>query len=224
MIALLLVFQLQAAEVKSVYQGVATKDERIIYLERHEVTMRDDEIALAKTTYTRPDGEIIATLTSDFSQSVTNAQHEFVDLRDGRRYGVRWDHGTAIMWDKRPKDSAERTVTIDKDFAQGKLVVGGQGLHYYMRTRIKELAKKELPIAILIPGKLDWYSFLVTSVGNEHGLNKFVIKAQSAFLRIFAPKLEVWYKDDGTLMKYRGLSNLHDDKGGNQQVEINYSY
>ncbi len=104
------------------------------------------------------------------------------------------------------------------------LVIGGQGLHYYMRTRLAEFAKKDTAIAILIPGKLDWYSFLVTPAGEDKGLKKFVIKAQSAFLRLFAPKLEVWYAEDGKLMRYRGLSNLPDAKGGNQQVEIKYEY
>jgi hypothetical protein len=145
------------------------------------------------------------------------------DLRTERRYGVRWENGQAYMWDKKA-DKKEEREEIDKDFADGKLIIGGQGLHYHMRSRLKEYAKKEVPIAILIPGKLDWYSFLVVPAGEEKGLIKFVMKTQSALLRLFAPKLEVWYSPDGKLMRYRGLSNISDDKGNNQNVEITYSY
>jgi hypothetical protein len=64
----------------------------------------------------------------------------------------------------------------------------------------------------------------VVPAGEEKGLLKFVMKTQSAILRLFAPKLEVWYSPEGKLMRYRGLSNLSDDKGNNQNVEITYTY
>jgi len=223
MIALLLAFSVHAADVTLVHKGTATKDGKVVYIEQHEALFRDGEVVTAKTTYVGADGKTQATLTSDFKNSITNADHEFHDLRDNRRYGVRWKDGKAEMWDQEVGEK-ERTEKIGKDFADGKLVIGGQGLHYYMRTRLAEFAKKDTAIAILIPGKLDWYSFLVTPAGEDKGLKKFVIKAQSAFLRLFAPKLEVWYAEDGKLMRYRGLSNLPDAKGGNQQVEIKYEY
>ena len=223
MIMLLLVLSTYAADVTLTHKGTATKDGKVVYIEQHEALFRDGEVVTSKTTYTSPDGKPEATLTSDFKNSIPNADHEFHDLRDNRRYGVRWNDGKAVMWDKEEGEK-ERTEKIGKDFADGKLVIGGQGLHYYMRTRLAEFAKKDTAIAILIPGKLDWYSFLVTPAGVDNGLKKFVIKAQSAFLRLFAPQLEVWYADDGKLMRYRGLSNLPDAKGGNQQVEIKYEY
>lgn len=208
----------------TVHYGDATKKGEVIYVEKHEIEEDDQgKILKAKTSYLRPDESIIATLESDFSLSLTNAEHVMVDQRDGRRYGVRWVDGKPEMWDQK-KDEKERSEKITDDFADGKLIIGGQGLHYYMRERLNELKEKDLAIAILIPGKLDWYSFFVQYQGEEEGLMKFVIKAQSAFLRLFAPKLEVWYAKDGKLMHYKGLSNLSDDKGGNQSVEIKYRY
>jgi hypothetical protein len=205
------------------HSGEARIDGKVVYIEKHEAVFKDNEPLTAKTTYLSPEGKTEATLTSDFKNSITNADHEFHDLRTNRRYGVRWKDGKAEMWDIE-EGGKERTEKIGKDFADGKLIIGGQGLHYHMRTRLAEFAKKDVPIAILIPGKLDWYSFLVTPASEDKGLKKFVIKAQSAFLRLFAPKLEVWYSEDGKLMRYRGLSNLPDAKGGNQQVEIKYTY
>jgi hypothetical protein len=223
-VALLLSLNLFAAEKTSLYTGVATKEGKTIYIEKHEVAENEKgDVLRAKTTYSTPEDKVIATLTSDFAQSITNAEHEMHDLRTERRYGVRWKNGQAYMWDKKT-DKKEEREEIGKDFADGKLVIGGQGLHYYMRSRLKEFAKKEVAIAILIPGKLDWYSFLVVPAGEEKGLLKFVMKTQSAILRLFAPKLEVWYSPEGKLMRYRGLSNLSDDKGNNQNVEITYTY
>lgn len=208
----------------TVHYGDATKKGEVVYIEKHEI--EEDEkgkILKAKTSYLRPDESVMAILESDFSLSLTNAEHVMIDQRDGRRYGVRWVEGKPEMWDQK-KNEKERFEKIDENFAKGKLVIGGQGLHYYMRDRLSELKQKDLSIAILIPGKLDWYSFLVQYQGEEEGLMKFVIKAQSTFLRLFAPKLEVWYNKDGKLMRYKGLSNLSDDKGGNQNVEIKYRF
>ncbi len=207
----------------SSHQGVASWEGRVVYIEKHTVTQKDGVIQKAETDYVTKDGKLIATLKSDFSKSVALADHEFYDARFERRYGVRWDNGKPWMWDQK-KGEAEEKEEVTKDLAPGKLIIGGQGLHYYMSPRLEEFKKKETPIAILIPGKLDWYSFLVTYEGVDQGWDKFVIKTQSAILRLFAPKLEVWYSADGKLRKYRGLSNLPDADGGNQQVEIIYQY
>jgi hypothetical protein len=207
----------------TLYQGEALKDGKLIYVEKHEVT--DDESGRplrAKTSYLRADGNVIATLSSDFSSSITNAEHEMHDQRDQRRYGVRWSENRPTMWDI--NKGKERTKKLTSDYAKGRLLIGGQGLHYHMRDKLEELKKVKLPIAILIPGQLDYYSFLVAFDGIENDLIKFSITAQSAFIRIFAPKLEVWYTPDGKLIRYKGLSNLADDKGGNQIVEIKYKY
>jgi hypothetical protein len=225
MLSLVLFATLSLLQAKTtIHYGDATKNGKIVYIEKHEIEEDDmGKVLKAKTSYLREDQSVIATLQSDFSMSLTNAQHEMLDMRNGHSYGVRWENGTAIMWDKK-KDDKERTEKITANFAEGKLIIGGQGLHYYMRDKLSELKNKKFAIAILIPGKLDWYSFLVEYQGEEAGLLKFVIKAQSAFLRLFAPKLEVWYSPDGKLQRYKGLSNLSDDKGGNQSVEIKYRF
>ncbi len=223
MFILFFITTLLAANVTESYKGTATIKGKTIYEEFHEVVFNNNQPVSAKTTYKKEDGTIIATLTSDFSKSITNAENEFIDLRSGRKYGVRWEGQLPMMWDQE-KGEKIRTELIDKDYAKGKLIVGGQGLHYHMRDHLDEFEKKEIPIAILIPGKLDYYSFLVNFSGRENGLRKYNIKAQSAILRLFAPLLEVWYSDEGKLLKYKGLSNIPDDKGGNQNVEITYQY
>lgn len=214
---------LSFSALASTHQGVATWEGRVIYTEKHSITQTSGTIQKAETEYVTKDGKLIATLKSDFSKSVALADHEFYDARFERRYGVRWVQDQAWMWDQK-KGEAEEKKLVTKDLAPGKLIIGGQGLHYYMSPRLEEFKRKETAIAILIPGKLDWYSFLVTYEGVDQGWDKFVIKTQSAILRLFAPKLEVWYSGDGKLRKYRGLSNLPDAEGGNQQVEIIYQY
>ncbi len=207
----------------STHQGVASWEGRVVYIEKHTVTQKEGVIQKAETEYVTKDGKLIASLKSDFTKSVALADHEFYDARFERRYGVRWENNSPWMWDQK-KGEPEEKKEVTKDLAPGKLIIGGQGLHYYMSPRLEEFKRKETAIAILIPGKLDWYSFLVTYEGVDQGWDKFVIKTQSAILRLFAPKLEVWYSADGKLRKYRGLSNLPDADGGNQQVEIIYQY
>ncbi len=219
----LILSQVLAAPVTSLYLGKATRNNEVVYTEKHEVTEEGDQVLTALTTYQRPDGEVIATLRSDFTKSVTNAEHEMHDRRTDRRYGVRWEGDTPVMWD-RPKDGKERVERMGKGYAKGKLLIGGQGLHYHMRSRLAEFSKNEVAVALLIPGKLDWYSFLVIPHEVTPQRLHFKMKAQSAFLRLFAPSLDIWYSPDGRLQRYKGLSNLPDDKGDNQIVEIEYSY
>jgi hypothetical protein len=220
--SLLLTF-LSAQAKTSLYIGEAYKDNELVYTEKHEVEEDDSgRLLRAKTSYVSPNDEVIATLSSDFAKSITNAEHETHDRRNNRRYGVRWEQDMPYMWDL--NQNKERTKKLDENYAKGRLLIGGQGLHYHMRDKLEQLKEQQLPIAILIPGQLDYYSFVVTYQGMEDNLLKFTIKAQSAFLRLFAPKLEVWYSTDGKLMRYQGLSNIADNKGNNQIVEIKYQY
>lgn len=222
--ALLLLPQLALAVVR-VHQGTATKEGKVVYTETHTVTWDDKtgEVLEALTEYVNPEGKPLATLKSDFRPSITNPAHEMVDHRDGRRYGVRYEGTQPIMWDQK-KGEKERTEKVDVKDLDGRLPIGSQGLHYYMRTRLKEYQDKKLNIALLIPGKLDWFGFLVEYKGEKKGRWEYYAKAQSFFLRMFAPSLTVWYTPDGQLMEFEGPSNVNDDKGDIQNVKIVYQY
>lgn len=203
--------------------GTATKDGKPIYTEKHTVTWDDaaNEPVEALTEYSDMDGKLIATMKSNFSKSVTNPEHEMHDLRDDRRYGVRYEGEQAIMWDQK-KGEKERKEKLKKGFAGDRLVIGGQGLHYYMRKRMDEMKQGKLAIALLIPGRMDWFGFLVEYVGEKEGRREFYAKAQSFFLRLFAPSLSVWYSPAGDLLEFQGPSNLTDQKGDVQNVRITY--
>ena len=205
--------------------GTATKEGKPVYTEKHAVTWDDatGEVLEANTEYINNDGKTIATLKSDFRPSITNPAHEMNDLRDDRRYGVRYEGEQAIMWDKK-KDEKERSEKLKKGFADDRTVIGSQGLHYYMRTRLTEYHKKKLNIALLIPGRMDWFGFLVEYKGEKNGRWEYYAKAQSFFLRLFAPSLTVWYTPDGQLLEFVGPSNVNDDKGEIQNVRITYEY
>lgn len=223
---LLLLFlpTLSFAAVK-VHTGTATKDGKPIYTEKHTVTWDDasGEVLEATTEYLNNDGKLIATLKSDFRPSLTNPAHEMHDLRDDRRYGVRYEGDQAIMWDWM-KGEKIRSEKLKKGFAGDRIVIGSQGLHYYMRTRLKDYQKKKLAIALLIPGKMDWFGFLVEYKGEKDGRWEYYAKAQSFFLRLFAPSLSVWYTPGGELLEFEGPSNINDDKGDIQSVRIRYDY
>lgn len=215
---------LSLASIK-VHTGTATKDGKTIYTEKHTVTWDDktDEVLEASTEYISTDGKLIATLKSDFRPSLTNPAHEMHDLRDDRRYGVRYEGDQAIMWDQK-KDEKERSEKLKNGFADDRVVIGSQGLHYFMRTRLEEYKKKKLSIALLIPGKMDWFGFLVEHKGEKDGRWEYYAKAQSFFIRLFAPSLTVWYTPEGQLMEFQGPSNVNDEKGDIQNVRITYEY
>lgn len=220
------------AERTMEYQGEARlvserSPGRVVYLERHRVTLADDGRPIqAETRYEAPDGRLLAELRSDFRESLTVPSHTTTDHRTGNTHGLRRENGRVVLFDRMP-NKPERTRILTAKDAGDRLLVGCQGLNYYLGDRVeRQKSPSRLPLRFLIPGKLDYYDFGLTSKGTSaDGIAEFEVTIQSWFLRIFAPKLEVKYDTTrGRLVWYRGISNILNDQGENQAVEITYSY
>ncbi|MBW2483812.1 MAG: hypothetical protein JRF05_00455 [Deltaproteobacteria bacterium] len=211
-----------------VYEGVARNaDGKVLYIEKHKAEFnKEGKIARATTNYVREDGELIGVLKSDFTKAVTAPDYLFRDLRDGSEHGIRLNDKDLILF-KKEKDGQEQQKAFNKaKFDEGVLLVGCQGLHYYLIDHLEEIKSREkIPIKFLIPGKLTYYSFIMYYQDENDGIVKLKIKISNFFLRLFAPTLDVLYrKSDRKLLKYFGVSNLLDDKGELQKVSIEYKY
>lgn len=199
----------------------------VVYLERHRVTLGDDgRPILAETRYESPDGRLLADLRSDFRDSLTVPSHTATDHRTGSTHGLRREQGRLVLFDQRPGQPERTRVLTDRD-SGGRLLVGCQGLNYHLSTQPDRIQPgSRLPLRFLIPGKLDYYDFnLVPLSESPDGIAAFDVTIQNWFLRLFAPKLELKYDTRlRRLVWYRGISNLLDDQGENQVVEIHYTY
>lgn len=209
------------------YEGEAKLDGKTVYLEKHEVLYDDaGKLLQAITRYQDPAGKPIADLQSDFRQSLTVPNHTVKDFRTGNIQGLRREQDKVILFDQ-DRDKPERTRILNDSDADNRVLVGCQGLNYYLLGNLQAIdPDKPLPLRFLIPGKLDYYDFILNKTAETpEGLVSFEIAIQNWFLKIFAPKLIVKY--DKTMKRiawYQGLSNITNEKGENQVVTITYRY
>jgi hypothetical protein len=210
------------------YTGVAQLgDGSVAYREFHRARFdAAGRILAASTEYRGPDGDLLAVLRSDFSASLTAPSHTYEYLPTGEAQGIRVEDNGYLLFKQLPGEPEAQRSLAD-DFAPDALVVGCQGLHYYLRENLQTLRERgRVPIKFLFPGKLDYYNFEMRYAGTtDDGHVNIDIVIKNPFLRLFAPSLNVVYDSrSGDLLTYTGLSNITDERGKLQKVTIEYSY
>lgn len=215
------------ADYTEKYKGIATnKKNEIVYIENHEATFFDNsKIKSAKTTYIDTKGKKIAELTSDFSKSLSAPVYKYTDFRHKSGHGIAYKNGKLQLIDY--EGESTKTKFLNKKFSADSIIVGGQGMHYYLRENFNKLKnKKNVPVIFLTPGNLDYYNFLLNYIGiNKKGLVELEIKISNVILRMFVSKLKLQYNPKTKqLITYEGLSNLSDDNDKMQAVTIKYKY
>lgn len=226
-IVLLIASSLAKASSFVEYQGVAKDSDRIVYIEKHKVEYDDKgKLVSARTRYESSDGKLIAELNSDFKNSLTVPDHSVRDYRTGNVQGLRRSGKEVVLFDQ-DKGKEEKTRVLTEKDADDRILVGCQGLNYYLLGNLESLdTEKKLPLRFLIPGKLDYYDFDMKEIGDpKANVAEFEVKVNSWLLNIFAPSLYVRYdRKLKRIVRYEGISNIKSDSGGNQKVVIEYEY
>ncbi len=207
------------------FSSRAVKDGRLVYDEKHEAEYRDGKIFRGRTDYLAPDGTPLAYIESFFTESLTAPSHIFVDYRNGFTHGTRYENGLPVLF-AREQGKAERSRVLTERNNGRALMVGCQGLFYYLQEDFAVVREqRRIPVRLLITGTLDVYDFELEYKGEKDGVADLVIHISNRFLRLFAPKLDVKYDAvNKKMLYYRGLSNIQDDRGRLQTVEIVYTY
>lgn len=186
-------------------------------------------VVSAETYYFEDESERkkIGHLKSEFSRNLNAPSYEFYDARAQDGHGVRYDGDNIIMYsfsgEGELRESKEKSSSL-KSF-DGRLVLAGQGFHYYLRENLNSVIEKErVPIILLIPGRLESYRFRLDLVELKENRVHLRVEMNNFFLRLFAPSIDLEYDlESGELLKYRGPSNLKDDDGKLLNVKIIYS-
>lgn len=207
------------------FSSRALKDGIPVYDERHEAEYRNGRIFRSRTDYLSPEGTPLAYIESFFAESLTAPSHVFVDYRTGFTHGTRYVNGLPVLF-AQEKGKAERSRVLTERSDGRALMVGSQGLFYYLQEDFDQVRKqRKIPVRLLITGPLDVYDFELEYLGEKDGVADLVLHISNPFLRLFAPKLEVRYDAvNRKMLYYRGLSNILDDRGKLQTVEIVYAY
>jgi hypothetical protein len=214
------------AQTELKFEAAATAKGKLVYTERHLVQFDAAQKPIqAKTDYLDSSSKVIATMETEFKNSLSAPDHVFKNLRSEHVHGIRYtDSHTVLFYSD--KGAAEKSKNFPKEFDKKFLAVGGQGLFYYLRENYSEVQKrKKIPLKFLIPGRLDVYDFELELKSEKDGVAHIELHIKNWILRILAPKLDVFYDiQKKRLVSYQGLSNITDERGQTQVVNITYTY
>ena len=218
------------AQAKSllIYEGLAKNSEgELVYKEIHNAVFnKDGKIVSSETKYYGPDKKSIGHLKSDFRDNLTTPSYLFKNFQKGEENGLTQNKDSWTLF-RTERDKEKETKVIKSDFDKDAMIVGCQGLHYYLKTNIRNIDLKKLDkeVKFLIPGSLDYYTFDLKYVSETEDTVTLKMNVSSIILRIFAPSLDMVYdKKTGNLLRYEGFSNITDKDGDIQNVTITYNY
>ncbi len=191
---------------------------QIIYLEQHNIEM--DEKGFNKriqTKYLKPDGEIFAKMDSDFSKDLLMPQILFEDFRFKTVESLNLSSKKLVF--KKKKNESEDMKEID--FLEGS--AAGQGFDNFIKFHFESLQSKEVPLQFGVLSEMSMYSFKAYQKNIEQEKAQFGISLTNPFYRLFAKELVVSYDlKTKQLLSYRGISNILNDSGNRQNVQIDY--
>lgn len=217
----------QADEKSEKYSSVAqSKSGTTVYQERHEVVFLDRRVQKANTQYFDPSGRLMGVMSSDFSSKVTIPDYEYYDLRTGLSHGIRLAGDKMTMWRKGRDGKIESSYFFEGKFPKEALLVGCQGLHYYLIENLDLVRERgTIPIIYFMPGKLDYYKFTLRMDREDEEYIYLKVSIVNFILRLFTSSLDLKYrKSDRRFVQYSGLSNITDNKDQMQNVRIDYKY
>ena len=141
------------------------------------------------------------------------------------RSGVEVKEEGYLLWKQAKGKAREEKLIRKSEFRPGDLVVSGQGLFFYLRNHLEKFPRNEkISVKLLIPGRLDFFSFDLGIEEETSSTITFKMRVGSLLLRIFTPSLHFKFeKSAKNLVQYIGPSNLVDESGDLQTVEILYN-
>lgn len=203
------------------FEGVARdEDGAVRYRERHEVHRVGELTRWAVTRYFDAQGHPIGELRSEYGNDPYAPSYTFSDA-SGRTLEAAQLRGGAVHL--RYRDRVQ-VLPIERSRAQ---LVLGQGLDRLARDHLQALARGErMSVRFAIPSRFDLYEFRIQRIdGADRDVVRLRVEIDNWFLAMIAPSLEVDYdRRNGRLLAYRGVSNLEDEHGDTQKVNIRYHY
>ncbi len=213
------------------YQAQA-KDEsgKVVYTEKASVTAHQGHTQAIKTEYFSSDGKKVGEMNSKFKNHPYLSDFYFSDHRAPFFGGMKIDHSkkSAEIFSKGSTTAKFEKKSIDMQ----NEMMAFPGVQSFIADYVDQVEKTKktdkATIRFVIPQRNDDYGFKV-SVADEKNLNSKTIKlkleAQSFFIRLFAPKIEIEFdKTKKRIVSYKGPSIVSNDKGKCQNVQITYQY
>jgi len=201
------------------FKGKAIDDNgKVAYNEEHKVTFNDTgKILLTETTYFY-EGKKIAYLYNNYENHPYVPTHKFEDFRFNYDYGLKFtdDKKKVVMYYNDKEDKKKEEIELEKNS------FSSQGFNTYFSQNLAEVKDGKV-FDFIIPGKMTRVDFKV-SPKKKDKLYRFILEADSFFIRLLAPTMTIDYSADGRIRYYKGPSNLPAKDEGVLNVEITYQY
>ena len=191
------VWALEDADVVGEARAIASGD--LLYRELHDCS---EDGRYCKVSYQNPQGQLIAHKKLDYSNSLQAPALQVKDLRLGTEFRLEGGMAPDLVVDA-GFDNFVRERWVD--LASGGVVrfpfvVVGRNKPLKMKAGLDEdraCAEERVCLAVTLDGWL---------------------------LAALVDPIQLVYDNDRRLLQFRGISNIRDENGGSQKVEINYTY
>ena len=194
----------------------------VLYVERHDIQTDDSGLnTFIRVEYSRPDGTLFATMTSDFKNNANLPDTVFEDKRFNLKTTIRIVENAVEFEElKDSKRILSKTIPING------AMVASQGFDNFIRLNSDKIAMQPFEFKFGVLEKKDFYSL----TGYKRSASsadevEYGIRASSWFVRLFAEELRIVYDAKKMRLKmFAGRSNIVDDSGRAQDVIINYEW
>ncbi|MEN0037732.1 MAG: hypothetical protein AAGC78_11735 [Cellvibrio sp.] len=200
---------------------------KLIYRELYTAL---DENKTVRVDYVTPDGQTFASKTLDYNGEPFQPSFTFKDTRDNEFASAHFQGGRLLLTHGVKDTKTEKTI-----YDNARLVIDA-GFDSYIQLNWDKLASgKTLKFDFALPTKLNTVQLEVRKIkaadspvyDANYGREwiYFRIAPAKKFVSFFADPINLAYDPNGKyLVRFYGRSNIDDDKGGPQDVRIEYEY
>ena len=191
------VWALEEADIVGEARAIGSGD--LLYRELHDCS---EDGRFCKVFYHNPMGQVIARKQLDYSKSLQAPALQVQDLRLGTEFRLEGAMAPDLVVDAGFDNFVrERWTDLSSgDVVRFPFVVVGRQKPLKMKAGLDEdrpCAKEQVCLAVTLDGWL---------------------------LSALLDPIRLVYDSDRRLLQFRGISNIKDENGGSQKVEINYTY
>lgn len=223
------------------YATSATAEENYVVagsafnLETNELVYRElytaiDENKAVRVDYVTPDGSTFASKILVYEGEPFQPSFNFEDTRDNQFVGARFEGARLILTEG--MDGAKNEKVIHDN---ARTVIDAGFDAYIQLNWDKLVAGKRLKFDFAMPNRLSSVQLELRQIkGSESPVYEagvgsewiyFRITPAKMFISLFADPIHLAYDPNGKyLMRFHGRSNIDDDRGGPQDVRIEYEY
>ncbi len=202
--------------------GIAKNQKgEILYVEKHKI--KQDEAGLnqfIQVEYVKPDGRLFAKLTSDFNKNKNIPDTIFEDKRFNSKIVLRLSD-SLIEFEEFKNDKVIQKSTMPLN----ESMVASQGFDNFIRSNSIKLSSTPVNFKFVVLENKDFYSLTGYTRSKSSDKIEYGIRSSNWFLRLITKELRVIYDPETQRLKsYQGRSNILDDRGKAQDVNISYQW